>query len=202
MKYLCVEIDFINDFADTPRAALPVPGCLEAAMKFGYIEAEVKNVLSIRDYHEADNETTIKEWDVWPEHAKVGTWGADRIPSMLESVRWRSGGNVLKNNYDAWEGLIGVFDQGYTEKHIRDIIDRFDMIFVGGVVTGICVKAFIDGAIERGYADKLVVVSDCVANLEDIPDVQSTEELFNDWLSNGVDIMDSETVMAVISNQE
>ena len=63
---------------------------------------------------------------------------------------------------------------------------------VGGVVTGICIKAFVEGVIEKGMAEKTIVISDCVANLEGVEGISSTEELFSAWKDSGVGIMSFE----------
>ncbi len=180
MRTVFVEIDMRNDFADDPRAALPVPGTYALVGKMRVVEDLVDEVLETFDHHEADDEASQKEFEIFGPHCVPGTWGHERIAGLAPSR------SMPKNTYDFWKG-VGM--DGAPPSWAEELVMGADLIYVGGVVTGICVNAFINGAIEKGLAPKLRVISDCVANLEGAEGVDSTEDLFNKWTGAGVTVI-------------
>lgn len=184
MNYTVVEIDMLNDFSDQPKAALPVPGMLNLVGKIATLEKNAIRIITFCDSHGDDAESQ-KEFEIFGPHCIEGTWGWQRVPGLLTPHFL-----ALKRTTDSWHNLTDT---------VIDIIQAYfdisDKIAVTGVVTGICVKAFVDGAIERGLAKKIVVISDCIANLN-IEGVPSDTECFELWKSKGVEIMTFEQFMA------
>ena len=187
-KYVFAEIDMRNDFADDPRAVLPVPGTYAIVGKMAVLEKNASSIIIAADTHELDDPVSKDEFKSFPPHCVPGTWGWNRIPGL---TRFEEGDlRITKNSYDTWKGMIGEGVEAPVAKLIMRKFKNVDTIVVGGIVTGICVKAFMDGAIERGLsrAKKLIVITDCVANL-DIDGVPKTEDLFNEWDTAGAKLM-------------
>ncbi len=204
-EYTVVEIDMRNDFSDDPRAALPVPGTLAMVGKMRILEYYSRCVIDVFDNHHNDDPVSQEEFKKFLPHCIVGTWGHKRIGGLCDYYQMKNAedhthktGTFIqvrwpKNTYDAWEGMKGedperfveLDDMKEWEKAFYKEIGRDEILVVGGVVTGICVKAFIEGAIKRGMSKRIIVISDCVANL-DLPLIPSTESLFKDWSHQGV----------------
>lgn len=191
MEYVFVEVDMRNDFADDPRAVLPVPGTYGLVGKMRVLEDLLKKVIEVYDNHSVEDPVSQEEFKTFNPHCLIGTWGHDRISGLAKSSI-----KVPKNTYDFWEGMKVSEPapkdllNNQLKKAIR-ILNKSELIVVGGIVTGICVKAFIDGIIEKGLANRTVIISDCVSNLEGVPGVKSTKELFDEWSSptNGIRVM-------------
>jgi nicotinamidase-related amidase len=194
MNYTFIEIDMRNDFANDPRAVLPTPGTYELVGKMHALEKEANFLVEVFDNHATDDPASINEFKTYPPHCIPGTWGHERIgglpiPHINQLFR------LPKNSYDTWQGMKGYHQSMSDLARLVSVIENSELILVGGVVTGICVKAFIDGIINHGFAFKTIVVSDCVANLENIQDIPSNEELFKRWTDAGVRVSTfSETI--------
>lgn len=178
-EYTFVEIDMRKDFSDDPRAALPVPGTLGLVGKMAILEAEAHAVIEVFDHHSESDPTSQEEFKEFPPHCLMGTWGFQRIEGLSRTTI-----QLLKNTYNAWDGMKNTT---YPDNLVivEGGLKKADLIVVGGVVTGICVKAFVEGAIDRGMAKKIIVISDCVANLA-TTEIPSTSTLFKNWSHEGV----------------
>ena len=185
--YTFVEIDMRNDFADDPRAVLPVPGTYALVGKMCVLEEDADLVVEVYDNHEEGDPVSQEEFKSFPPHCIPGTWGHERIPG-LHTPEFASFKRFPKNTYDAWGCQVGMDSCTESTGRFLSIIQESEMVVVGGVVTGICVKAFVEGMIGKGLAGKTVVISDCVANLEGAEGIPSTEELFTAWEEAGVTI--------------
>jgi len=183
--YTIVEIDMRNDFSDDPRAALPVPGTLGLVGKIAVLEESAKNVLEVMDNHSESDPTSQEEFRKFPPHCIIGSWGHKRISGLNRSTL-----QLFKNTYDAW---MGMHNSTYPSNidTAMELLENSNTIVVVGVVTGICVKAFIEGAMERGMAEKTIIIRDCTANL-DASGVPSTRTLFKYWSEKGIRIISFE----------
>jgi len=182
--YIFVEIDMRNDFSDDPRAVLPVPGMLGTVGKMAALEQHAKKVVIAADTHAEDDPISQKEFEEFGPHCVPGTWGWDRVlglPPELDTVF-----EVQKNTYDTWEGM------GEDDSKLLMFLGEEDPIVVGGVVTGICVRAFIEGAIKRGLTKRVILITDCVANL-DIKGMPTSRVLFREWSHQGIVISSYES---------
>jgi len=183
-EYIFVEVDMRKDFSNDPRSSLGVPGALEIVGKMAVIEDNSRVILEIMDSHEFDDPVSQEEFDTYGEHCVPGTWGHNRIEGLPD---FEDGDlHLKKNTYDAWVGMTTEME--CQNPSVLKVLRTFDAIVVGGVVTGICIKAFIDGIISRDLAKKTIVISDCVANL-DMDGIPTTEECFKEWKEAGVRVM-------------
>jgi nicotinamidase-related amidase len=187
MRYTFVEIDMRNDFADDPRASLPVPGTYAIVGKMRVLEEKADMVIEVYDNHEEDDPVTQKEFEIYPPHCVPGTWGHERI-SGLYTPEFGSFKQFPKNNLNTWDCQLGKDSCTESAGRFQSVIQESETVVVGGVVTGICIKAFVEGIIERGLAEKTIVISDCVANLEGVEGIPSTGDLFSSWKDAGIGI--------------
>ena len=88
------------------------------------------------------------EFDVWPQHAVAGTWGAQ----VVDEIKPEKGDFVLqKRKYSAFQGT-GL------DQLLREL--KVDTLILTGVVTDICIQHTAADAFFRGY--KIIVPEDCV----------------------------------------
>ncbi len=187
--YTFVEIDMRKDFSDDPRAILPVPGTLAIVGKMRVIEEYSDLVLEVYDNHLQDDPVSQEEFKSFPPHCIPGTWGHERIAGLFTPEEPERLKRFPKNTYDVWKCEVGTDVCNAQTDNLLKKLKGSSKIVVGGVVTGICVKAFIEGIIENDLADRTILISDCVANLEGVGGIPSTEELFTAWRNNNVAIL-------------
>lgn len=190
MGYVFVEIDMRNDFADDPRAILPVPGTYALVGRMRVLEESSALLIEAYDDHTGDDPVSKEEFKSFPPHCVPGTWGHKRIAGLFSSRNPRRHWKFRKNSYDAWKGIIqGSAKDRKEVQSFERVLAKAERIVVGGVVTGICVKAFMDGVISRGFAGKTTVISDCIANLEAVSGVPKTKDCYEEWKKAGARVM-------------
>ncbi|HLH66745.1 MAG TPA: isochorismatase family cysteine hydrolase [Solirubrobacteraceae bacterium] len=146
-----VVVDMQNDFVAeggslrVPDAQATIPaiaGLLERARAAG------ARVIYTQDAHDEGD----PEWEIWPEHARRGTWG-QRIVSELEP---RPGETVIsKLRYDAFYGT--ELDHLLRLWGVRTLV-------ICGTVANICVHYTAASAALRWY--EVVLVKDGISALD------------------------------------
>lgn len=147
-----VVVDMLNDFV-SEEGALPVPGAkdivlpikkrLEKARDDGWL------IVYLADSHSKDD----KEFEVWGEHAVVGTWG-NRVIDELSPEE-----NEIVVPKRRFSGFYGTdLDLVLRENEINTLV-------ITGVLTNICVLYTATDAYQRGY--KVIVPEDSVAAADD-----------------------------------
>jgi nicotinamidase-related amidase len=146
-----IVVDMQNDFVEdggslqVRDAAGTVPaiaGLLELA------RAADMRVVFTQDTHEAGD----PEWDIWPEHARRGTWGWE----IVDELSPRAGDTVIqKVRYDAFYGT-----------HLDHFLRLWDVdtVVVCGTVANICVHYTAASAALRWY--DVVIPRDAVSALD------------------------------------
>lgn len=146
VKTAVVVIDMINDFVTgvfkNERAEKIIPN-VEQLLNFAR-EKKI-SVVYVNDAHLPNVDT---EFDVWPQHAVAGTWGAQIVdelkPEKVDFV-------LQKRRYSAFQGT-GL------DQLLREL--KVDTLILTGVVTDICIQHTAADAFFRGY--KIIVPKDCV----------------------------------------
>ncbi|TFF96953.1 cysteine hydrolase [Candidatus Thorarchaeota archaeon] len=144
-KTSLIVVDMLNDFV-RDDGALVVPGAkalvsnqkklLEAAR-----DAEMM-IVYLTDNHEPDDD----EFEKWPPHAVVGTWGA----KIIDELEPRDGSHVVPKR--RYSGFFGTdLDLRLREAGVGSIV-------LVGVLTDICVMYTSADASARTY--DVVVVTD------------------------------------------
>ena len=146
VKPAVVVIDMINDFVTgvfkNERAEKIIPN-VEQLLNFAR-EKKI-SVVYVNDAHLPNVDT---EFDVWPQHAVAGTWGAQ----VVDELKPEKGDFVFqKRRYSAFQGT-GL------DQLLREL--KVDTLILTGVVTDICIQHTAADAFFRGY--KIIVPEDCV----------------------------------------
>jgi nicotinamidase-related amidase len=144
-------IDMINDFVTgvfkNERAEKIIPD-IQRLLNFAR-ENKIP-VIYVNDAHLPNVDT---EFDVWPQHAVAGTWGAQ----VVDELKPKKGDFVIeKRRYSAFHGT-GL------DQLLREL--KVDTLILTGVVTDICIQHTAADAFFRGY--KIIVPEDCVETIDE-----------------------------------
>ena len=155
MKALIV-VDAQYDFM-TALGKLPVPGAQDIIETIRYCIEKAREkgmkVIYTQDWH-AEQDIEFK---IFPEHCIKGTRGAEIVDPLMP----RDGDCVIrKSKISAWP-------------EIETVLADVDEIFVTGVATEYCVKAFVDGCSQREKIVRLIV--DAIKGVDEIPGVNKTK---------------------------
>ncbi len=146
MKITIVVIDIINDFVTgtfkNERAEKIIP-VVRQLLNFA-----CENKIPVVYINDAHLPNVDVEFDVWPQHALAGTWGAQ----VVDELEPKKGDFVLeKRRYSAFQGT--GLDQLLRKLEV-------DTLILTGVVTDICIQHTAADAFFKGY--KIIVPEDCV----------------------------------------
>lgn len=127
---------------------------------------------------------------VWPDHCIEGTWGEKISEKFLQSVRrWRIVNNLepkifrkgIKPRvemYSAFSPYTGV--DSYLEKRMWNYMNSFTTICVAGLAKDFCVYYSLRDMIASGLQDKIVVLKDGIAAIDENNDV--VNEFYNSFV--------------------
>jgi len=146
VKTAVVVIDMVNDFVTgvfkNERAEKIIPNVMHL---LDFVRENNIPIVYVNDAHLPNVDT---EFDVWPQHAVAGTWGAQ----VVDEIKPQKGDFVLqKRRYSAFQGT-GL------DQLLREL--KVDTLILTGVVTDICIQHTAADAFFRGY--KIIVPEDCV----------------------------------------
>lgn len=178
VKPAVVVIDMINDFVTgvfkNERAEKIIPN-VEQLLNFAR-EKKI-SVVYVNDAHLPNVDT---EFDVWPQHAVAGTWGAQ----VVDELKPEKGDFVFqKRRYSAFQGT-GL------DQLLREL--KVDTLILTGVVTDICIQHTAADAFFRGY--KIIVPEDCVEAIN-----EQTQKAALDYLKRvyGSEITIADEIMKI-----
>jgi nicotinamidase-related amidase len=122
-----IIVDMQNDFVK-PEGNLVVPA---AATTLPYIQKLMQSARGINIPIAYTQDTTFKgdpEFDIWPEHCKINTWGWEIIPELKPQPD-----NLIcqKNRYD---GFYGTWLE-----HFLSYVWKVKHLVIVGTVSNICV---------------------------------------------------------------
>ena len=145
MKPAVLVIDVINDFVSgvmgserSSRVIDPIGRLLEHARSSGI------PIIYASDSHTPDD----REFDLWPDHAMEGSWGAQ----VVDEIKPRPGDHIVnKHCYSA-----------FHDTELDDLLKSLevDTVIITGIVTNVCVQHAAADAYFHGY--DIVVPEDCV----------------------------------------
>ncbi|MEM2739246.1 MAG: isochorismatase family cysteine hydrolase [Candidatus Bathyarchaeia archaeon] len=116
-------------------------------------------VIYTQDWHPPDS----PEFDIWPKHAVMDTWGSEIIEELKpKSVSF----TVRKEAYDAFYGT--GLDALLSLLKVKHLI-------VAGVVSNICVLHTVGSSALRGY--KPYIPIDCIAALNDFDQLLALRQI-------------------------
>ncbi|MFX1579840.1 MAG: cysteine hydrolase family protein [Promethearchaeota archaeon] len=178
-KTSLVVIDMLNDFVEekgtlvVPKAKSLLPNqtrLLEAARKAGVM------VMYLTDNHEPDDD----EFEKWPPHAVVGTWGS----KVVDALKPEKDDKVIPKR--RYSGFFGTdLDLRLRERGIEKVV-------LTGVLTDICIMYTSADASARGY--DVVIVEDATASTSEENHnfaLQHMREVHGSILANTDEIIDA-----------
>jgi nicotinamidase-related amidase len=151
LKTAVVVIDMINDFVTgifrNERAENIIPSIKQL------LNSAHNNKIPVVYASDAHLPNVDTEFDVWSQHAVVGTWGAQ----IVEELKPEKSDFVLqKRRYSAFQGTD-------LDLLLREL--EVDTLVLIGVVTDICVQHTAADAFFKGY--KIIVPEDCVEAIDE-----------------------------------
>ncbi len=146
MKTAVVVVDMINDFVigalRNARASRIIPN-IQRLLDF--TRKKKTPVIYTNDTHLPGID---EEFEIWPQHALVGTKGAE----VIEELKPVRGDYVLqKRRYSAFFGT-------HLDLLLREL--KVDTLVLVGLVTNVCIQNTAADAFFRGY--RVIVPEDCV----------------------------------------
>lgn len=177
-KTALIVVDMQNDFVK-PDGALQVPAALEAVPRIQGLLQRARErgvrVAYTQDTHRADD----PEWDNWPEHVRVGTWGWE----IIDELEPEPGELVCrKTRYDGFYGT-------WLDHYVSQVWD-VDYTIVVGTVSNICV---LHTAASAGLRFKRVIVpADGVGALTDFGQAMTLRLV--SWLYKGSVVRSTEGI--------
>jgi len=168
-KTALIIVDMQNDFVKEGGALL-VPSAKEtiSAIK-KLIESARKthvHVAYTQDTHfEGD-----KEWTIWPEHCRKGSWGWEIIEELKPL---RDDLVCVKNRYDGFYGT--------SLDHYLSRVWNIENLVIVGTVSSICVAHTAASAGLRWY--NIVVPADCISALTEFDQALTLRQV--SWLYTG-----------------
>lgn len=201
------DVDTQFDFMD-PEGDLYVPEAERLEASLGRLtdfarQLEIPVVASADDHRLSDAEIDSEEPDgetTFPPHCMRGTAGAERIEEtrlgytlVLEHDEGRSREDVRRELDHPWPRVLikknelDVFSNPNTDT-VLDIL-RPERIVIYGVALDFCVAKTVEGLLERGY-DDLVLVTDATEPI----DAERGEEMLESWKERGVELTTTATL--------
>jgi len=151
-KQVLLIVDMLNDFIDN-NGLLFCGSCVKEIVPF--IQQEINNFRSNRDliiYIKDSHEENDKEFERFPKHCIVKTWGSEIIKELKPEPQDKI---VLKNRFS-----------GFYKTELEKILYKAqpDNIKVAGVCTSICVMDTVGGLANRDY--KITISKKCVSDFD------------------------------------
>jgi len=146
-----VVVDMQHDFV-SPGGALEGPDTAATVPVIAGLLERARSAGAFVAYSQDTHTEGDPEWEIWPEHAREGTWGWEIVPELApredELV-------VRKPRYDAFYG--SVLDHELRRRGIETLV-------ICGTVANICVHYTAASAALRWYG--VVIPKDATSALE------------------------------------
>jgi len=193
---ILVDIDTQNDFMD-PRGSLYIDQADAIADNvrrlISWADRQGVPVVSSVDTH-VENDP---EFEQFPPHCIVGTWGHQKISgTLVEPNKKISLGDKQMDvscELDVHRQLVfeksrfSIFDNPSAAQTLQEI--QAETFIVCGVATDYCVKAAVEGLLERGKRVRLVV--DAIAGV----DKAKSEDIIKVFKAQGVKMVTTSEVI-------
>ncbi len=176
-----IVVDMQNDFVSeggrlvVPDAAATVPA-IQALLAKG--RAQGVRVAYTQDSHQEGD----PEWQIWPEHCRIGTWGWE----IVDGLKPQAGDLVCpKSRYD------GFYDTALD--HYLSRVWRVEHLVIVGTIASICVLHTAGSAGLRWF--QVVTPADGVSALTDFDQALALRQI--SWLYAGKVVRQGEAISFV-----
>jgi nicotinamidase-related amidase len=164
-----IVVDMQNDFVD-PDGALVTPTAEDTVPSIAKLLQEARKSKVRVVYTQESQVKGDPEFDIWPEHCRIGTWGwkiVDELaPEPVDLV-------CRKNRYD---GFYGTWMDHFLD-HVWDV----ENVVIVGTVANICVLHTAASAGLRYY--RVVMPADGISALTDFDRALTLQQV--SWLYKG-----------------
>ena len=138
-KTALIVVDMQNDFVE-PDGALVVPAASETVPHIQGLLESARNAGAHIAYTQDTQVKDDPEWEIWPRHCEIGTWGWE----IIEELKPHSDDVICrKNRYD---GFYGTWLD-----HFLSRIWEVEHVVIVGTVSNICVAHTAASAGLRWY---------------------------------------------------
>ncbi len=191
MDILFFDIDTQKDFIE-PSGALYVPGAETLKPVYHKLSTFAKErgitVLASADAHPKDD----PEFAQFPPHCVAGSTGQQKIAETLPELFYiqpNDGKPVREGDFkhrcvQFEKQTFDVFSNPKAEQYLKKLNPQ--KVVVYGVATDYCVKAAVDGLLERQY--RVILLTDAVKAV--VPEAE--EAILKDLSARGVELKTSE----------
>jgi nicotinamidase-related amidase len=176
-----IVVDMQNDFVSeggrlvVPDAAATVPA-IQALLEKG--RAKGVRIAYTQDSHQEGD----PEWQIWPEHCRIGTWGWE----IIDALKPQAGDLVCpKSRYD------GFYDTALD--HYLSRVWRVEHLVIVGTIASICVLHTAGSAGLRWF--QVVTPADGVSALTDFDQALALRQI--SWLYAGKVVRKGEAISFV-----
>ncbi len=196
MDVLYFDIDTQNDFIE-PSGALYVPGAETLKGVYRNISAFAKErgitVLASADAH-AKNDP---EFSQFPPHCVAGSFGQRKIPETLPELFFvqPNDGRPLQDadfNHRCVQlekQTFNVFSNPKTERYLQKLQPK--QVVVYGVASDYCVKAAVEGLLERHFP--VILLTDAIKAVTP----ESEAAILRDFSARGVQLVTSQILASL-----
>jgi len=175
MKPAVLVIDVINDFVSGVMGSERSSDVINPIKRLlGYARDNKIPVIYASDSHTPDD----REFDLWPNHAMEGSWGA----RVVDEIKPQSGDHIVKKH------CYSAFHDTELDELLKSL--KVDTVIITGIVTNVCVQHAAADAYFHGY--DIVVPEDCVQARTDQEQEASLQYMRRNY---GAEITTSEALM-------
>ena len=142
-----ILVDFQNDFVQ-PSGKLYIPGSEKLTHsildKIKQVQSQGILVIALMDWHPKKH----MSFQIWPEHAVAGTWGAEL------SVTGITFDKIIKKGFNPeYDSYSGFFDDNNKSNGLHEYLqsNQVKTLEIIGVATDVCVSKTVQHALELGY---------------------------------------------------
>ncbi|MGE5795890.1 MAG: cysteine hydrolase family protein [Ignavibacteria bacterium] len=177
-KTALIIVDMQNDFVKEGGALL-VQSAAETIPKIKKLINDARKSGVRAAYTQDTHFEGDKEWNIWPEHCRKGTWGweiIDELKPLPDDLVF------TKNRYDGFYGT--------SLDHYLSSVWKIENLVIAGTVSSICVAHTAASGGLRWY--NIIVPADCISALTEFDQALTLRQV--SWLYTGSIVKKGEDV--------
>jgi nicotinamidase-related amidase len=164
-----IVVDMQNDFV-TPGGSLVVPDAQASVAAIGELVTRARSAGAHVAYTQDTHMDGDKEWTIWPEHCRAGSWGWQIIDELAPQP------NDLVCQKSRYDGFYGTWLDHYLTR-----VWQVEHLVIVGTVSSICVLHTAASAGLRWF--HVVVPADGVSALTEFDQALTLRQV--SWLYTG-----------------
>lgn len=121
-------------------------------------------IVFTQDWHVEDHPSFIDNGGEWPKHCVQNSFGASLPYELIEALSMRSSAIMSQVLKGRTEEEYGAFNE--VSATDATTFRRASVIYVAGIAGDYCVKESVKQLIEKGWGNKIVLLTDCIASID------------------------------------